>query len=115
MEKEYGRNYGFIIDCSGELKVVKPDIISDNMYDMFVNLISKANIGIADNLPLPFDNHFDCYIDDGGKDLPENKKATEIFGRSINGNVLILHFDGIDDSELLTSNEVDYIKRLLTK
>jgi len=115
MEKKYGRNYGFIIDCSGELKVVKPDKVSNDIHDMLANLKRKANIGIADHLPLPFDNHYDCYIDDEGRDLPENKKATEIFGRSINGNVLILHFDGIDDSELLTSNEVDYIKRLLTK
>lgn len=110
------KKYAVIIDYSGEIKTVEPKP-SDDVWEWFSEVSKEAKMKHFGHLPFPFDHQYDCYYDDDSveKDMPVNQKATELFnlGYSIRGNIIVLHFDGKDNSELLTSDQVDKVKNFL--
>ena len=103
------KKYAVVIDCSGEVKTIELESSTEG-YEWFDEAKKKADIEFADQLPFPYDKHYDCYYDTKAseRELPVNQKATDLFnlGYSVTGNILIIYFNGYDDSEPLTEDQV---------
>lgn len=113
------RRYAVIISPDYSKATIELDL--ENWKEDWFDVVKRhAGISFAE-VVYPFGQEYPCLIDENGKlrNLSENRKATKLCSGIlfthdyVVGSMVVTHFNGEDDLELLTQKEADIVNNLI--